>query len=142
MSNSSRIRPRILKESSEPFCVMHSYSNTSTSRNAHINPSDASVDTSITAFAMEMDYDAKGKEENLSSNNNDKSSSPDASRPSSSVEDPDQSRDQRRAGWSKQGNRSILYSLRTPQRPILVPKGLLMTLDGTRILGLTTLHCS
>jgi hypothetical protein len=67
---------------------MQSDSDTSTKRNAHISLSDVSVDTSIAAIAMELDYDAKGKEEeSLSSNNNEKISSPDTSMQSSSNED-------------------------------------------------------
>ncbi len=77
---------------------MQSDSNTSTQRNAHTNPSDSSVDSSITAFAMEskQKHDADGVKENLSSNN-DKPPSPDALMQSSSVEDTDQSHDQRNA---------------------------------------------
>ena len=75
---------------------MQSDSNTSTQRNAHTNPSDSSVDSSITAFATEarQKHDADGVRENLSSNN-DKPPSPDASMQSSSVGDTDQSRGQR-----------------------------------------------
>ncbi len=89
-------KTRILKESSEPFRVIQSDSNTSTQRNAQTNPSDSSVDSSITAFATEVKHDAEGVRENFSSNN-DKPPSPDASMQSSSVEDTDQSRDQRNA---------------------------------------------
>jgi hypothetical protein len=87
----------ILKESTEPFRVMQSDSSTSIQRTAQINPSDASVDTSIMAFAMDPDHNAKGKEKSLSSNNNDKLPSPDALMQSSSVENSDQSRDQQHA---------------------------------------------
>ncbi len=74
---------------------MQSVLNTATQRDAHIAPSDTSVDSSIAAFAMETMHDAKGVGDNLSSN--DKPSSPDASMQSSSVEDSDLSRDQRNA---------------------------------------------
>ena len=75
---------------------MQSDSNTSTQRNAHTPPNDTSVDSSIAAFAMEAKHDAEGVGKNLSSNN-DKPPSPDASMQSSSVENTDQSRDQRNA---------------------------------------------
>ncbi len=75
---------------------MQSVLNTSTQRDAHIAPSDTSVDSSIAAFAMETKHEAKGVGGNLSSNN-DKPSSPDASMQSSSVEDSGSSRDQRNA---------------------------------------------
>ncbi len=89
------MRPRILKEFSETFRNMQSVLNTSTQRDAHIAPSDTSVDSSIAAFATETTH-AKGVGENLSSNS-DKPSSPNASMQSSSVEDFDPSRDQRNA---------------------------------------------
>ncbi len=75
---------------------MQSDSNTSTQRNAHTNPNDSSVDSSIAAFATGTKHDAKGVGGNLSFNN-DKPSSPDTSMQSSSVEDSDLSRDQRNA---------------------------------------------
>ncbi len=81
---------------------MKNVSNTSTQRDANIAPSDASVDSSIAAFAMETTHEAKGAEENLSSN--DKPSSPDASMQSSSVEDSDLSRDQRHAETTEQND--------------------------------------
>ena len=76
---------------------MKNVSNTSTQRDANIAPSDASVDSSIAAFAM---HDAKGVGE-LSSNS-DKPSSPAASMQSSSVEDSDLPRDQRNAETTEQ----------------------------------------
>jgi hypothetical protein len=103
---------------------MQSDLNTSTQRNAHTNPNDTSVDSSIAAFATETKHDAKGVWgtvtyhrtssassllprgtdiphrfrvlENLSFNN-DKPSSPDTSMHSSSVEDLDLSRKQQQA---------------------------------------------
>ncbi len=96
LSNSSRIRPRILKEFSETFRTMQSVLNNSTQRDAHTAPSDTSVDSSIAASATETKHDAKGVGENLSSNS-DKPSSPDASMQFSSVEDSDPSCDQRNA---------------------------------------------
>jgi hypothetical protein len=81
---------------------MQSVLNTSIQRNAHTTPSDISVDSSIAAFATETEHDAKGVEENLSSNNSDKPSSPDASMQSSSVENLDPSRDQHNAETTEQ----------------------------------------
>ena len=77
---------------------MQSDSNTSIQRQAHANPNDSSVDSSITAFATDANqmHDAVGMRENLSSNN-DRPPSPDASMQSSSVENTDQSPDQRNA---------------------------------------------
>ena len=76
---------------------MQSDSNTSIQRQARTNPNDSSVDSSITAFATDANqmHDAVGMRENLSSN--DRPPSPDASMQSSSVENTDQSPDQRNA---------------------------------------------
>ena len=79
---------------------MQSDSNTFTQRNAQSNPSDSSVDSSITAFATETKHDAKGVGD--SSFNNDKPLSPDVSMQSSSVEGSDLSHDQRNAGTVEQ----------------------------------------
>ncbi len=76
--------------------------NTSTQRDAHIAPSDASVDSSIAAFAMEATHEAKGAE-NLPSKS-DKPSSPDALMQSCSVEDSGLSRDQRHAETTEQND--------------------------------------
>jgi hypothetical protein len=62
---------------------MQSDSNTSTQHNAQTNPNEISVDSSIAAFATETKHDARGVGGNLSSNNGDKPSSPDASMQSS-----------------------------------------------------------
>ena len=80
---------------------MQSDSNAFIQRNAQNNPSDNSVDSSITAFATETTHDAKGVGEN-SSFNNDKPPSPDVSMQSSSVESSDLSHDQRNAGTVEQ----------------------------------------
>ncbi len=118
---------------------MQSDSNTSTQRNAHANPSDSSVDSSITAFAMEakQKHDADGVRKNLSSNNN-KPPSPDASmlarlripiNPAVSV-------------MLSQWNRSILSSLQNPQSSILVPKEFSKNSIGSETPKLTTVQCS
>ena len=80
---------------------MQSDSNNSVQRNAQNNPSDSSVDSSITAFATETKHGTKDVGEN-SSFNNDKPPSPDVSMQSSSVEGSDLSHDQRNAGAVEQ----------------------------------------
>ena len=74
---------------------MQSDSNTSTQRSALTNPSDTSMDPSIAAFATGLDNDTKGLGENLSPS--DKTSSPDVSMQSSTVEQSDLPRDQHNA---------------------------------------------
>ena len=78
-------------------------SNTSIQRDAHTNPNDTSVDSSIAAFATETKHDVKDVGENLSFNN-DKPPSPDVSMQSSSVEGSDLSHDQRNADAVEQIN--------------------------------------
>ena len=74
---------------------MQSDLNTSDQRNAHTNPNETGVDPSIAAFATGLDSDTKGLRENLSPS--DKTSSPDVSMQSSTVEQSDLSHDQHNA---------------------------------------------
>ena len=74
---------------------MQSNLNTPEQRNAHTNPNETGVDPSIAAFATGLDNDTKGLGENLSPS--DKTSSPDVSMQSSTVEQSDLPRDQHNA---------------------------------------------